>query len=133
MNAKSAIQTYTKTKTESSIADASPTQLITSLLDGALECMTTAKGAMNRGDFAGGGESIGKAMKIIDGLDVLLDHEAGGDIASNLSRLYEYMTTLLLQANIRRDSQLISEASALLGEIREGWAALPEDVASELG
>jgi flagellar protein FliS len=95
--------------------------------------MNAAKGALNRGDFAGAGESISKAMKIIDGLDVLLDHEAGGDIASNLSRLYEYMTTLLLQANIRRDSQLISEASALLGEIREGWAAIPEDAASELG
>lgn len=133
MNAKSAIQTYSKTKTESTIADASPTQLITNLLDGALECMTTAKGAMNRGDFAGAGQAISKAMKIIDGLDVLLDHEAGGDIASNLSRLYEYMTTLLLQANIRRDSQLISEASALLGEIREGWVAIPEDAVSELG
>ena len=133
MNAKSAIQTYSKTKTESTIADASPTQLITNLLDGALECMTTAKGAMNRGDFADVGESISKAMKIIDGLDVLLDHDAGGDIASNLSHLYEYMTTLLVQANIRRDSQLISEASALLGEIREGWVAIPEDAASELG
>lgn len=133
MNAKSAIQTYAKTKTESTIADASPTKLIANLLDGALECMNAAKGALSRGDFAGAGESISKAMKIIDGLDVLLDHEAGGDIASNLSRLYEYMTTLLLQANIRRDSQLISEASALLGEIREGWAAIPEDAASELG
>ena len=133
MNAKSAIQIYAKTKTESTIADASPTKLIANLLDGALECMNAARGALSRGDFAGAGESISKAMKIIDGLDVLLDHEAGGDIASNLSRLYEYMTTLLLQANIRRDSQLISEASALLGEIREGWAAIPEDAASELG
>lgn len=132
MNANSAIQTYAKTKRESTIADASPTQLIASLLDGALECMTSANGAMNRGDFAGAGESIGKAMKIIDGLDVLLDHEAGGDIASNLSRLYEYMTTLLLQANIRRDSQLITEAAALLGEIRQGWVAIPKDAASEL-
>jgi flagellar secretion chaperone FliS len=132
MNSNSAIQTYAKTKIESTIGDASPTQLITSLLDGALECMTSAKGAMNRSDFAGAGESIGKAMKIIDGLDVLLDHEAGGDIASNLSRLYEYMTTLLLQANIRRDTQLIGEASALLGDIRQGWVAIPEDAASEI-
>ena len=73
-----------------------------------------------------------KAMKIIDGLDVHLNHEAGGDIARNLSQLYEYMTGLLLQANIRRDSQLLNDASALLKEVRQGWVAIPEDIASEL-
>ena len=132
MNANIAMQTYRKTKTEGNIEDASPTQLIVSLFDGALECISSAEGAMHRNDLAGAGESIGNAMKIIDGLDVHLNHEAGGDIARNLSQLYEYMTSLLLQANIRRDSQLLDEASALLKEVREGWVAIPEDIASEL-
>ena len=78
MNARTALGAYKVTKNQSAIDDASPHQLITMLLDGALERVATASGAMGRGEIAVSGESIGKAIGIIDSLRVSLDREQGG-------------------------------------------------------
>ncbi|MDI5818780.1 flagellar protein FliS, partial [Salmonella enterica subsp. enterica serovar Kentucky] len=40
--------------------------------------------------------------------------EKGGEIATNLSELYDYMIRRLLQANLRNDAQAIEEVEGLL-------------------
>ena len=52
MNARSALGAYKATKNQSAIDDASPHQLIAMLLEGALERVATAAGAMGRGEVA---------------------------------------------------------------------------------
>ena len=53
-----------------------------------------------------------------------LDHEKGGDIASNLDQLYEYCTRQLFQANINNDPALLDQVCALLNEIRDAWVQI---------
>ena len=128
MNARTALGAYKVTKNQTAIDDASPHQLITMLLDGALERVATASGAMGRGEVALSGESIGKAISIIDSLRVSLDMEQGGQIAGNLSALYDYMTRRLLEANATKDADMLAEVGSLLKEIKVAWDQVPADL-----
>ena len=128
MNAGSALGAYKATKNQSAIDDASPHQLIAMLLEGALERVATAAGAMGRGEVALSGESIGKTIGIIDSLRVSLDPEQGGEIAGNLSALYDYMTRRLLEANATKDPDMLGEVAVLLKEIKAAWDQVPADL-----
>lgn len=128
MNAKSAFELYKSTQTSTSLDDASPHRLVTMMLDGALEKIAAAVGAMERGEPALTGESISKAISIVDNLRVALDHETGGTIAGNLSDLYDYILRRLLEANVMSDVSLLKEVSELLTEIKVAWDQVPVDL-----
>ena len=128
MNARTALGSYKVTKNQMAIDDASPHQLIKMLLEGALERVATASGAMARGEVAVSGESIGKAIGIVDSLRVSLDREQGGQIADNLSALYDYMTRRLLEANATKDPDMLGEVAGLLREIKVAWDQVPADL-----
>ena len=128
MNAKSAFELYKSTQTSTSLDDASPHRLVTMMLDGALEKIAVAVGAMERGEPALTGESISKAISIVDNLRVALDHETGGAIAGNLSDLYDYILRRLLEANVMSDVSLLKEVSGLLTEIKVAWDQVPVEL-----
>ena len=62
-----------------------------------------------------------KAQDIVTELVVSLDFEKGGDISKNLFSLYIYTNRLLLNANIKKDVNLLTEARKILSELREAW------------
>jgi flagellar protein FliS len=128
MNASTALGAYKTNKNDVLIDDASPHQLITMLLDGALERVAAAKGAMERSEVATTGEAIGKAISIVDNLRVSLDQNQGGPIAENLSALYDYMTRRLLEANATKDREMLAEVASLLKEIKVAWDQVPADL-----
>ena len=128
MNASNALGAYKINKNDVLIDDASPHRLITMLLDGAIERTTSAVGAMERGEIGATGESIGKAISIVDNLRVSLDQQKGGQISENLASLYEYMTRRLLEANATKDSSMLAEVAGLLKEIKVAWDQVPADL-----
>ncbi|MDP2786069.1 MAG: flagellar export chaperone FliS, partial [Sulfurimicrobium sp.] len=135
MNAmsRSALNAYSQVGVETSIASASPHKLVTMLFDGAILAVFHGKAHMQQGNVAAKGESISKAIAIInDGLKVSLDEEAGGELARNLKALYEYMSNRLLMANIRNDVEGLDEVARLLGELKGAWEQIgqqPKSVA----
>jgi len=114
-----------------SIDNASPHALIQMLIDGAAERINKAKYFLLQNEIAQKGESISKAISIIDGLKVSLDREKGGDIARNLGDLYDYMQTCLMKANLENNEAGLDEVLSLLSEIRSGWMAIPQDVRNQ--
>lgn len=127
MQTNFALDAYRKVGVQSAVNEASPYELITMLMDGFLDRVATAKGAMVRNEAAKQGELIGKAISIIDTMRASLDHEAGGDLAARLSDLYEYMENRLLQARLSSDVTMLDEVSALMREIKGGWDAIPAE------
>ena len=121
MNAKQAMSAYTQTKSHTGIEAASPTQLITMLLDGALERVARAQGHMERGELAEQGEVIGKVIDIVASLDSYLDHDKGGEVSKTLESLYDYIVRQLYQANLKNDVSVLEEVATLLSEVRAGW------------
>ena len=121
MNAKTAMSAYTQTKAQSGVESASATQLITMLLDGALERVAKAQGHMERGELAEQGEVIGKVIDIVASLDSYLDHDKGGEVSKTLESLYDYIVRQLYQANLKNDVSVLEEVASLLTEVRAGW------------
>jgi flagellar protein FliS len=105
---------------------ASPHALVGMLIDGAVERVTQARGALERGQTARKGERIGKAIGIVDSLRASLNQERGGQIAANLASLYDYMLRRLLQANLNDDDGALEEVQRLLREIKSGWDGIAD-------
>lgn len=84
-------------------------QLIARLMQGALDRIATARGHMQRGEVAAKCEALSKAVRMIDGLRSCLDHEKGGELASRLSALYDYMTRRLTEGNLRNEPRCLDE------------------------
>lgn len=125
MNTNSALNTYKNVGIESGVASADPHKLILMLYQGALLAIASAKNQILRNEIAAKGTSITKAIKIIDeGLKACLDVKAGGEIAKNLSDLYDYMNQRLLIANLKNDVNTLDEVSKLLSELREAWESI---------
>jgi flagellar protein FliS len=121
--AHNALEQYQNTG-NSSIAYADPHQLILRLLNGAIDRIAQAKGAVLQNDAQLKGELIGKAIGIIGGLNACLDHEKGNELSGNLASLYEYMNLCLLQANVEEDNAKLDEVAHLLQEIRSAWVEI---------
>lgn len=119
-----AMQQYQRVGVQSEVFEASPHRLIQMLMQGGLERIAQAKGAIERGLLSERGELIGKAVSIVGGLREPLDHQVGGDLSKNLDSLYEYMMRRLIEANRENDSTKLDEVANLLREIKSGWDAI---------
>lgn len=123
-----ALKEYSQVGVHSGVVSATPHRLIQMLMEGALEKIAAAKGAIARRDIPTKGAQISWAISIIDGLRMSLDIEAGGEIAGNLDRLYEYMPRRLLEANLKSEPAYLDEVAKLLKEIKSAWDAIPAEV-----
>ena len=128
MNAKSALSFYKQVNSQTGVVDADPHRLIQLLLDGALDRIAQAKGALIAGDTPAMGEALGKAIGILSGLQGSLDLERGGEIAANLNRLYDYMSIRLLDVHREKQSASLDEVVGLLGSIKSGWDGIRPQV-----
>ncbi|HDL7647082.1 TPA: flagellar export chaperone FliS [Yersinia enterocolitica] len=119
---RSGSQAYATVGLESGVMSASPHQLIVMLFDGAQSALVRARILMNQGDIPTKGAALSKAINIINnGLSAGLNMEKGGELAENLSALYDYMSRRLLHANLHNDEQAITEVLALLENIADAW------------
>ncbi|MBK8754207.1 MAG: flagellar export chaperone FliS [Candidatus Competibacteraceae bacterium] len=123
-NIPNALRQYQQVNTQTGVAFASPHRLIQMLMEGALERIAVAKGCIQRQDIIAKGEQIGKAIDIIGGLREGLNPDAGGEIATNLDAVYDYMQRQLLEANRCSDIALLDEVADLLRPIKEAWDAI---------
>ncbi|NMX52156.1 MULTISPECIES: flagellar export chaperone FliS [Pseudomonas] len=126
MNPMKALRQYQKVNSHAQVSEASPHRLIQMLLEGGLDRLAQAKGAMSRGDIAQKCVLITKAIDIITGLRQGLDEEKAEDPAAiqQLDSLYEYMNTRLAQANASNDVDAIDEVARLLITVKSGWDAI---------
>lgn len=122
MNTSTAISSYKKVGIETAVMAADPHKLICMLYQGALLAISNAKNGIARKDIAAKGKAISQAIAIIDdGLNASLDKKVGGELALNLSALYEYMSSRLLTANIKNDVAALDEVAGLLTELKSAW------------
>ncbi|MDR9440615.1 MAG: flagellar export chaperone FliS [Halomonas sp.] len=121
---------YAKVGVESGVMSASPHQLIVMLFDGALAAIRTARIHLEDGNSAEKGKAISKALDIVNnGLLAALDTERGGEIAERLASLYDYVTRLLLSANLHNDIESLEQAETLLNDTASAWRDIGDEVA----
>jgi flagellar protein FliS len=118
-----ALRQYQKVNSHAQISEASPHRLIQMLMEGGLDRLAQAKGAIGRGDVGQKGLMLGKAIDIVTGLREGLDAEKSDDPDSvhQLDSLYAYMAQRLVEANLKNDIDMIDEVAGLLSTLKSGW------------
>ncbi|QFU23495.1 flagellar export chaperone FliS [Shewanella eurypsychrophilus] len=124
---RKSLQSYRKVSLENEISVASPHRVIQMMFEGALQRIAQSRYAIENGDIGNKGIFIGKAIGLITGLNSSLNMDAGGEIAGNLSNLYDFMLRRISEANINNDIQALDDVSDILKIIKEGWDAIPEE------
>ncbi|CAH0186131.1 flagellar protein FliS [Pseudomonas frederiksbergensis] len=124
MNPMLALRQYQKIGAQAQTSEASPHRLVQMLMEGGLDRIAQAKGAMERKDVANKGVFIGKAIGIIGGLREGLDLEKQAESVSELDSLYAYMMKRLAEANLRTDPKILDEVADLLRTVKDGWDAI---------
>ncbi len=123
------IASYKQMDFEADIRGSDPHRLIVLLFDGASASLAQAKARIEQKDIPGKSEAIVKAIAIIsDGLSASLNLEAGGELASNLKAIYDYMVRRLVHANLHMDIAAIIEVETLLEEIGGAWREMGENM-----
>lgn len=107
--------------TEQMVLTASPAKLIELLLDKAINVLEEAKKLIDEKNYTGANDKIVRAQDIVMELNLALDVEKGGDIAKNLRSLYNYMYRTLVEANIKKDKNMIDDVKVLLSDLLSTW------------
>ncbi len=123
-----AMNQYKTVDIRSSVESASPHQLITMLLDGALAALASAKGEIARKNIEARATQLNKANSIVMALKDYLDLDRGGEIAENLFFLYDYIIRGIIEANRDQNPDKLQELIGLLLELKQGWAAMPLEI-----
>jgi len=99
-------------------------RLVVMLYDGAIKFLNKAVIDMQTGDLEAKSKNIQRAKDIIFELNTVLDLEAGGEVAQNLRKIYNFMNAHLTQANIENDVKMTYEVIGILKKVNEGWRAV---------
>lgn len=124
MNPKNPWQSYRQVATHT----ASPGQLVLMLYEGAIRFLERARDGFDVEDpvdsVAAINNNILRAQEIIRELDFSLNIDAGGNLALELRRLYDYFDRTLTGSNQRKEVQGIVEVIARITTLRDAWAAM---------
>lgn len=123
---KASASLYREVSRRSEIEGASPHKLTELLLQGAIKNIHLTRDAIAKKDIVERGNYITKAMSIVAELEGTLDKDRGGELAENLSMLYQFLTTTLLDVHVSGDGSGLDQAEAVLENILEAWRAIKE-------
>lgn len=117
---QNAYKTYQRVNVQTS----DPTKIIVMLYEGAIKNLYQAIGHFEAKRNKEGSGRVNKTLDIVHYLSSTLDFEKGGEIAQNLSKLYDYVRDTLALANINADPAGIRDSIKVLHELLEGWQAI---------
>lgn len=109
---------------EMSVAD--PHRVIQLMMNGFLERLALAKGAIDRKDYEAKSVAVSKAHALLNGLQDSLDMSQG-EISEQLYSLYDYMKRRLMEASVNLDKAALDEIANLMITIKTAWDKIPEE------
>lgn len=110
-----AYQQYNRNK----ILTASPAELSLLLYEGAIKFCNIAIIGLEQGDLNKVHVNITKVENIIEEFQSTLDHKY--PVAADFDRIYSYIYSLLVEANIKKDKELLESALKELRDLRDTW------------
>lgn len=101
------------------IQTASPAELTLMLYEGAIKFNNIAIMALEEGNVEKVHLNIVKVENIILELRSTLDHKY--PVAEDFDRVYEYIYRCLVDANVKKDKEILEEALGYIREMRDTW------------
>lgn len=103
----------------SKILTASPAELTLMLYDGAIKFCNIAIMAIEQKDINKAHINIVKVQKIVEEFRSTLDHKY--PVAEDFDRVYVYLLKRLLEANVKKDIEILEEVNMHLRAMRDNW------------
>lgn len=103
----------------SKVLTASPAELTLMLYEGAIKFCNIASAAMEQKNVQKAHVNIIKVQKIIDYLRQTLDMRY--PVAKDFERIYVYLSQRLVEANIKKDPEILKEISMHLHSVTDMW------------
>ncbi len=102
-------------------------QLLLMLIQGAIKFLKQAQKSIQEENTEGAHNYIVRVQEIVIELMGSLDMEQGGEIASKLFALYEYMHYQLVIANRDKDPELLQEIEEMFREFLDTWSQVEDE------
>ncbi len=115
MNANTSANAYKQQQ----IMTASPEELTLLLYNGAIRFIHESVLALETGDMQKCHNQNMRAQDIVKEFMCTLDMQY--EISQGWYQLYEYISYRLVQANLKKDKEMLLEAKGLLTELRDAW------------
>lgn len=103
----------------SKVLTASPAELTLMLYEGAIKFCNVAIAAIEHEDIAKAHTNIVKTQKIIDYLRQTLDMKY--PVAQDFENIYVYLSQRLVEANVKKDKDILEEVNGHLRSVRDTW------------
>lgn len=101
------------------IMTATPADLTLMLYEGAIKFCNIAIVAIENDDIMKAHNNIKKAEKIIEEFRTTLDHKYA--VAEDFDNVYKYIYQRLVEANIKKDKEILEEVLTHLRTMRDTW------------
>lgn len=105
---------------ESSIYTANPEELTLMLYNGIVKFIMQAQTAVDEKNMEKVHSSITRAEDIIAELQATLDTKY--EVSNSLILMYDYMYRRLIEANVKKDKEILEEVLGFARELRDTWA-----------
>ena len=110
---------YLQQYNNSKILTASPAELTLMLYEGAIKFCNIAIMGIEQKDIEKAHNNIMKTERIINHLRITLDMKY--PVAQDFDRIYVYMERRLLEANMKKDTEILEEILTHLRSVRDTW------------
>jgi len=104
---------------ENSIFTATPEELTLMLYNGLVRFILQGQLAIEEKDLTKAHESIVRAQDIVLHFQATLDMNY--EVSKGLDSLYDYMYRRLIEANIKKDKEILGEVLGFAKELRDTW------------
>ena len=103
----------------SKVITATPAELTLMLYEGAIKFVNKAIMSIEKDDVMGAHNNLMKTQRIIEELRASLDHKY--PVAKEFDTVYEYILRRLVEANIKKDKDILEEVLEHLRTMRDTW------------
>ena len=101
------------------VLTASPAELTLMLYDGAIKFCNIAIMGVEQNDIQKAHTNIRKVERIIDEFRSTLDRKYA--VAEDFDRVYVYLLNRLVEANVKKDKEILEEVNTHLRSMRDTW------------
>lgn len=104
---------------KNAVMTASPAELTLMLYEGAIKFCNIALIGLEKQDYEKTNTNLKKAQAIIMELRATLDHKY--PVWEDFERVYDYIYRRLVEANTKKDAEVLEDALKYIREMRDTW------------
>jgi flagellar secretion chaperone FliS len=113
-----------------SIAASKPEEITMMLYNGLVRFITNAKKAIDENNIEETHKNLVRAQDILAEFQASLDMNI--EISKNLFLLYDYMYYRLVEANMKKDSNIVAEVLSMASQLRDTWDQIIKKMKEEV-